>query len=40
MRFYNLEGNEEDVQDPKFFIDEEHLTEQLEAIEELLETYA
>lgn len=39
MRFYNIEGIEEDVQDLKFYIDEEQLTEYLESIEELLNTY-
>lgn len=39
MRFYNLDGIEEDVQDPKFFIDEDLLLTLQEAINELLETY-
>ncbi len=36
MRFYNLDGVEEDVQDPSFFIDEEVLLAQQEAIQEML----
>jgi hypothetical protein len=36
MRFYNLDGIEDDVQDPSFFIDEDVLLEQQEAIEEIL----
>lgn len=36
MRFYNHDGIEEDVQDPGFFIDEEVLLAQQEAIEEML----
>jgi len=37
MRFYNFDGIEEDVQDPKFFIDEEQLKEILETIKETLD---
>lgn len=37
MRFYNFDGIEEDVQDPKFFIDEEQLEEILETIEEIID---
>lgn len=36
MRFYNLDGIEEDAQDPRFFIDEEELIEVQESIEEML----
>lgn len=36
MRFYNLDGIEEDVQDPVFFIDEEIYLEHKEAIDEIL----
>ncbi len=39
MRFYDNDGIEMDVQDPKFFIDEDLLQAKLEAIEEIL-TYA
>lgn len=39
MRFYDNDGLEMDVQDPKFFIDEKILHEQKEAIEELWCTY-
>ena len=39
MRFYNLDGIEEDVQDPKFFMVEEELIDTQEAITDLLETY-
>lgn len=39
MRFYNLDGIEEDVQEPKFHLDEELLKEQLESIEEMLSNY-
>jgi hypothetical protein len=40
VQFYNLDGIEEDVQDPKFFIDEDLMLAQHEAIEEMLSTYA
>ena len=36
MRFYDLDGLEMDVQDPKFFIDEDELIETKDAIEEML----
>jgi hypothetical protein len=36
VRFYNLDGVEEDVQNPNFFIDEELLLAQHEAILEML----
>ncbi len=39
MRFYTLDGIEEDIQDIKFHIDENELLDNLEAIEELLENY-
>lgn len=39
MRFYNLDGVEEDVQNPNFFIDEEAMKAQMEAIYEMLSTY-
>jgi len=37
LRFYDFDGNEIDIQDIKFYIDKEELTETKEAIEELLE---
>lgn len=40
MRFYDVDGIEMDVQDLKFFIDEDELLIQHEAISEMLETYA
>lgn len=39
MRFYNLDGVEEDVQNPKYFLDPEQMHEQHEAIEEMLNFY-
>ena len=36
MRFYDHDGIEMDVQDPKFFIDEDTLQAQQEAITEML----
>lgn len=39
MRFYNLDGIEEDVQDPHFFIDETVLLAQHAAIAEMLSDY-
>lgn len=39
MRFYNLDGIEEDVQDPSFFMEKELLLNLQEAISELLENY-
>jgi hypothetical protein len=39
MRFYNVDGIEEDVQDPSFFIDEDSLIDQKDAINELLDYY-
>jgi hypothetical protein len=36
MRLYNLDGIEEDVQDPRFFIDEDIMLSQQEALEEIL----
>ena len=38
MRFY-IDGHEMDVQDPKFFIDEEIYKNLAEAIEEMLNEY-
>lgn len=40
MQFFDVNGIEIDVQDPRFFIDEEHMIEQQEAIAEMLSTYA
>lgn len=39
MQFYDIDGQELDVQDPKFFIDEEQYKEVQEAIEEMLYEY-
>lgn len=39
MRFYNTDGIEEDVQDQAFFMDEDKLLEQQEALEEMLSLY-
>lgn len=39
MRFYNLDGVELDVQDPKFFMDENELLENKLAIDEMIELY-
>ncbi len=39
MRFYDIDGHELDVADPKFFIDEEKYIETKEAIEEMLDVY-
>jgi hypothetical protein len=39
MRLYNLDGIEEDVQDPSFYLDKELLLQVQEAINELLENY-
>lgn len=36
MRFYDHDGIEMDVQDPKFFIDEDELQETKEAIEDVI----
>lgn len=38
LRFY-IEGDEVDVQDPKFFMDEDKIIETQEAIEEMMENY-
>lgn len=38
MRFY-IDGIEEDVQDPRFFIDEDEYIEYQESIEEMLYFY-
>ena len=40
MQFFDVDGIELDVQDLKFFIDEETMIEQQEAIAEMLSTYA
>lgn len=37
MRFYNLDGNEIDVQDVSFFIDEDELLKEVQKLEELLD---
>ena len=37
MRFYDNDGLETDVQDPKFFIDEDLLRDTKDAIDELLD---
>lgn len=39
MRFYNLDGIETDVQDPKLFINEEKYREKQDLIEEILDDY-
>lgn len=39
MRIYNLDGVEENVQNPSFFIDEEVMMAQQEAIAEMLSAY-
>lgn len=36
MRIYDLDGIETDVQDHKFFIDEDILAQQSESIEEII----
>ncbi len=36
MRFYDIDGIEMDVQDPKFFIDEENLRRKLRIIKDML----
>jgi hypothetical protein len=38
LRFY-IEGDEIDVADPKFFIEEDEIIEMKEAIEDMLENY-
>lgn len=40
VQFFDLDGNEVEVQDPKFFIDEDLMLAQHEAIAEMLSTYA
>ena len=40
MQFFDVDGNEVDVQDPKFFIEEDLMFAQQEAIAEMLSTYA
>lgn len=39
MRFYTIDGVELDVADPKLFIDEEHMLNQFESIQEMLYDY-
>lgn len=39
MQFYDADGIEMDVQDPKFFIDEEQLKYIQESIAELINNY-
>lgn len=39
MRFYNIDGNELDTQDPKFFIEEDYFSECLESMGEMLNDY-
>jgi hypothetical protein len=40
VQFFDVDGVQLDVQDPRFFIDEEIMIEQQEAIAEMLSTYA
>jgi hypothetical protein len=40
VQFFDVNGIELDVQDPRFFIDEELMFAQQEAIAEMLSTYA
>ena len=40
VQFYNIDGIQEDVQSPTFFIDEDLMLVQHEAIAEMLSTYA
>lgn len=39
MRFYDVDGNEIEVQEPKFFIDEEKIKELKKYLEEILNNY-
>ena len=39
MRFYNIDGHELDVQDPKFFMDKEEYIEIKQTLDEMLTTY-
>jgi hypothetical protein len=39
MRFYDIDGAELDVNDPKLYIDENHMLAQYEAIQEMLYDY-
>jgi hypothetical protein len=39
MRFYNIDGQELDVSDPKFFIDEELYEEIQESVSEMINDY-
>jgi hypothetical protein len=40
MKYFDVNGIELEIQDPKFFIDEELMLAQQEAIAEMLSTYA
>lgn len=40
MRFYDIDGHELDVQDPKFFIDEDLYEAHLQALSEIIGDYA
>ena len=39
MRFYDIDGIEMDVQDPKFFIDEDNYKELKSNLEEILDEH-
>lgn len=39
MRFYDVDGQELDVSDPKFFIDEEQYIQIQESVQEMLYEY-
>lgn len=39
MRFYDIDGQELDVQDPKFFMDEEKYIQIKETLEDMINTY-
>jgi hypothetical protein len=39
MRFFDVDGIEMDIQEPKFFIDEEQMITLRDAIEEMLSVY-
>ena len=40
MQFFDMDGVELDVQDPRFFIDEEEILEKIETLTEMFNTYA
>lgn len=40
MQFFDVDGNEIEVQDPRFYIDEDLMLIQQEAITEMLSVYA